>query len=111
MGVDQALRQELERGDLLKSFERRFPNLGPDAYRWAEEMDQIAETFAAAGMTPAVFKGMAELCRFIDKSPLSQDTKENIAIGHNMDAVVRVLAEKAQKRKRPKKPARRRAKK
>jgi 3-hydroxyisobutyrate dehydrogenase-like beta-hydroxyacid dehydrogenase len=99
MGVDQALRKELERGPHLGAFERRFPDLGPVSYRFAEEMDQIAETFGAAGMTPKVFQGMADLYRFIEKTPLGSETLENVVLGSTMDKVVGVLAEAAKKKK------------
>ena len=101
LGVDQALRHELERGPHLKAFENRFPDLGPIAYRFAEEMDQIADTFESAGVTPKVFRGMADLYRFIEKTPLGKETLENVVLGATMDKVVAVLAGEAGKKKRP----------
>ena len=98
MGVDEALRKEMERGNLMPGFLKRFPDVGPNAYRWAEEMDQIAETFAKAGMTPKVFAGMADLYRFVESTPLGKETPENVVLGATMDKVVAGLAEAARTR-------------
>ena len=43
----------------VKEARRRAPNFGPDAYRWATEMDEIAATVGATGLSP----GRASLAR------------------------------------------------
>ena len=98
LGVEKELRAEIQDHAAFKGAERRAPNLGPDAYRWAGEMDEIASTFAATGLSPKTFEGLAELCRLAESTPMGAQTKENMPLGRNLDEIsdilVKALAEK-----------------
>ena len=95
LGVEADLRKELEGGPVLKGAERRAPNLGPDAYRWAGEMDEIAAATAATGLSPKTFEGFAALCRMAEATALGQQTKEDKSARPDFDGIVDILAEAA----------------
>jgi 3-hydroxyisobutyrate dehydrogenase-like beta-hydroxyacid dehydrogenase len=95
MGVEKELRDDLGANAQLKAAERRAPNVGPDAYRWASEMDEIAATMDAAGLSPRTFEGFAALCRLADGTELGNQTKEDKSTRTDFDAIVDILAEAA----------------
>ncbi len=95
LGVEADLRKELEGGPVLEGVERRAPNLGPDAYRWAGEMDEIAAATAATGLSPKTFEGFAALCRLAEATALGQQTKEDKSARPDFDGIVDILAEAA----------------
>ena len=55
----------------------QFPILPPKAYRWVPEMLEISKTLGAAGITPKVFDGAADIYRFVAATPLGKETPEN----------------------------------
>jgi len=86
LGVSEELRAELAESapDLLGIATRSVPRMPPKAYRWIGEMEEIAATFAAVGLTPQLLKGAAEIYRLVEAAgPPSGD----------LDEVVRKLAE------------------
>ena len=91
LGVEKELREELQSHAAFKDAERRAPNLGPDAYRWAGEMDEIAGTFAATGLSPKTFEGFAALCRLAESTPMGAETKETMAPGQDLDEISDIL--------------------
>ena len=91
MGIEKELREDIGSHSAFRNAERRSPNLGPDAYRWASEMDEIAETFAAAGLSPKTFEGFADLCRLVEATPMGRQTKENISLGTDLDEIADIL--------------------
>lgn len=66
LGLANALRDELalSRPHVLAEAERGLPQIPGKAYRWIAEMEEIAATFAAAGLSPAVFRSVAEVYEF-----------------------------------------------
>jgi hypothetical protein len=40
----------------------------PKAYRWIAEMEEIAATFEAAGLTPRMFLGAADVYRLVEEA-------------------------------------------
>ncbi len=91
LGVEKELREELQAHPAFKGAERRAPNLGPDATRWASEMDEIAGTFAAIGLSPRTYEGFAELCRLVESTPMGKQTKENMPLGKDLDEISDIL--------------------
>jgi hypothetical protein len=67
LGVAGALRDELalSRPHVLAEADRGLPQIPGKAHRWIAEMDEIAATFAAAGLSPAAFRAMAEIYQFV----------------------------------------------
>ena len=64
-GAADALRAELSesRPALLDRYARSIPDMYPKAYRWAPEMEEIAEFLGDDPAARLIFQGMAALCR------------------------------------------------
>lgn len=64
-GTAEALRQELSQSQpaLLAWLERQMPAMYSKAYRWVAEMEEIADTFAAAGQPEGFHRAAAEVYR------------------------------------------------
>jgi 3-hydroxyisobutyrate dehydrogenase-like beta-hydroxyacid dehydrogenase len=94
MGLSEPLRAELQSSqpDLLTWIERQAPGMPPKAYRWVGEMEEIAATFGALGLTPKLHQGAAELYRFVAQTPLGVETPEQRRRGQTLDDLIAVLA-------------------
>ena len=94
-GVAEALIVEMESSQsALLSFAERFvPSMPPKAYRWVGEMEEIADTFEAAGFDRRMFDGAAEVWRKVERSPLGSEVVEARTAGTSLLEVVRLLAE------------------
>jgi 3-hydroxyisobutyrate dehydrogenase-like beta-hydroxyacid dehydrogenase len=95
MGLSAPLRAELQLSQsmLLGWLERQIPTMPPKAYRWVGEMEEIAATFAALGLTPRMLEGAAALYRFVGQTPLGAETPEQRQRGQTLDEVVAILVE------------------
>jgi 3-hydroxyisobutyrate dehydrogenase-like beta-hydroxyacid dehydrogenase len=69
------------------------PFLPCDAGRWVGEMEQIAETFGSAGVTPLMHKGAAEVFRLLDASPLGIETRETQDKNRTLDQALAIYAD------------------
>ena len=65
--------------ELVGNIERRLAVATTKAHRYAGEMREIAETQQAAGLTPALFEGIAEVYERLACSPLASASPEDIA--------------------------------
>ena len=93
MGISETLEGELRSGGRYEQLERSIPGMPPKAYRWVGEMEEIAATFGALGLTPKMLDGAAELYRFVEGTPLGKETPEQRTRGTTLAAVVEILAE------------------
>ena len=62
------------------------------AYRWVGEMEEIAATFSALGMTPKMLEGAADMYRFVETTPLGRETPETRDMSRDAYGVVCALA-------------------
>ncbi|MBV9120496.1 MAG: NAD(P)-dependent oxidoreductase [Chloroflexi bacterium] len=97
LGLEDELRREFEgsQPNLLQWLDRQIPGMPPKAYRWVGEMLEIAATFEDAGLTPAIFKGAADMYELVGHSALASETPENRSRGQTTGDVVAALAEAA----------------
>ena len=95
LGVASVLEQQLRqsRSDLYDWALSQFPMMPPKAYRWAPEMLEISKTLGAAGITPKVFQGAAEIFHFVADTALGKETPENRDKARSGKDVVQVLAQ------------------
>jgi 3-hydroxyisobutyrate dehydrogenase-like beta-hydroxyacid dehydrogenase len=95
LGVDAILEQQLRQTqvDLYDWALGQFPILPPKAYRWVPEMLEISKTLAAAGSTPKMFQGAADVYRFVAGTALGKETPENRDQAREGKDVVRLLAQ------------------
>ena len=72
----------------LASIETMLPRIPLDAKRWIFEMEEIARTYEAYGMTPDFHKGASTIMRLAAKTPLSAQTRETARDDHDLAAVL-----------------------
>jgi 3-hydroxyisobutyrate dehydrogenase-like beta-hydroxyacid dehydrogenase len=94
MGLDDALRDEQRESipDVLAWLESSLPGMPPKAFRWVGEMEEIAATFEALGMTPRMLLGAADMYRFVEQTPLGHETPETRDPSRDAYDVVNALA-------------------
>lgn len=95
LGLSEALTSEFEDSQQndLKAMRDRIPRLPADAERWAEEMDEIAATFAGVGVPSDFHEGAAEIYRILARTPLASETRETIDTTRTMEQTLDVIAE------------------
>jgi hypothetical protein len=72
---------------------RSVPAMVPKAHRWVGEMEEIARTFTAAGLTPLTFEGAAALYAFVADTPVGRVSPEEWAgADRDCDELARELA-------------------
>ncbi|HRJ42644.1 MAG: DUF1932 domain-containing protein [Caldilineaceae bacterium] len=78
LGVSDALTGEFRKSqaDALKRMDG-LPGMPPKSRRWVGEMEEIAATFAAVGLTPKIFEGAADLYRFVGDTALADRNPED----------------------------------
>jgi 3-hydroxyisobutyrate dehydrogenase-like beta-hydroxyacid dehydrogenase len=76
---------------LLAFMQRQVPAMPPKARRWVGEMEEIARTFAAAGLPAATFSGAAETFGLVGETDLAGETPESRDPSRSMDDVVALL--------------------
>jgi len=77
--ITKALAQEFEgsQAQLYKQMQQALPGMPAKAHRWIGEMEEIAQTFGAIGLTPQILAGAADLYRFVHSTPLARLTPED----------------------------------
>jgi 3-hydroxyisobutyrate dehydrogenase-like beta-hydroxyacid dehydrogenase len=93
-GCTEFLRQRLPNSqsgtvDRLDQAVLRLPSLSG---RYIGEMEQVAETFEAIGLTPDIHKGAADLFRLLNASPLASERREEIDPDRTTADVLRMLS-------------------
>ena len=80
LGLSVELHDELaySQKGALDSMKSGISKLPPNAHRWIGEMEEIAETFAAEGMTPDFHLGAAAIYRLLEQTPYALESPENI---------------------------------
>jgi 3-hydroxyisobutyrate dehydrogenase-like beta-hydroxyacid dehydrogenase len=95
LGVADLLEQQLQQSQAERYgwALSQFPILPPKAYRWVPEMIEISKTLDAAGMTPKMFQGAADVYRFVARTTLGKEMPENRDKTREGKDVVRLLAQ------------------
>jgi ureidoglycolate hydrolase/3-hydroxyisobutyrate dehydrogenase-like beta-hydroxyacid dehydrogenase len=80
MGLSEALLGELaaSRPAVEAEMRRMVPRLPVDAGRWVGEMEEIAATFAQAGLPTGFHQGAAEVFRMLERTPIARETRETL---------------------------------
>ena len=101
LGLYDELIEELEysQGDALSAMESQIPGLPVNAGRWIGEMEEIAATFDAVGVTPGFHEGSAEVFRLLDSTPFADESPETIdrtrSLKDTIKEAARLLPERA----------------
>jgi 3-hydroxyisobutyrate dehydrogenase-like beta-hydroxyacid dehydrogenase len=80
LGLGSELHEELAYSQkaVLDSMETGIPGLPPNAHRWVGEMEEIAATFSAQGVTPNFHLGAAAIYRLLEQTPYAIESPEDI---------------------------------
>ncbi|HUF86467.1 MAG TPA: DUF1932 domain-containing protein [Thermohalobaculum sp.] len=79
-------------GAALEAMRARVPRLPADAARWVGEMEEIAATLAAAGVTPGFHEGAAEVFALIARTPFAAETRESWDESRTLEEAIEVYA-------------------
>ena len=95
LGLDEALAGEfaLSRSEVAGQLIGQIPSMPRRARRWVGEMEEIAATFDALGLTPQLLQGAADIFRFVGETPLADQTSRQP--DPSLDTVLDILSEKA----------------
>jgi 3-hydroxyisobutyrate dehydrogenase-like beta-hydroxyacid dehydrogenase len=95
LGLQDQLRKELEesQGQLFEMLKRFLPTMPPKAGRWVGEMEEIAATYAAVGLTPKILEGAADMYRLVSATELGAETPERRSRGQTIEDLAEILAE------------------
>ncbi len=80
LGLYDELIEELaySQGEALSAMESGIPGLPANSGRWIGEMEEIAATFDAAGVTPGFHQGAAEIFRLLASTSFADESPEAI---------------------------------
>jgi Domain of unknown function (DUF1932) len=62
---------------LRERMQRAVPEMVPKAHRWVGEMEEIARTFQACGLSPRTFEGAAELYALVAATARGRTSPED----------------------------------
>jgi len=75
LGLEEALRAEWGADHAVARQQMAsIPAMPRRARRWVGEMEEIAATFAALGLTPRILEGAADMYRLVGETPLADQT-------------------------------------
>ncbi len=72
----------------LEAMRARVPRLPADAGRWVGEMEEIAATLAASGVTPGFHEGAAEVFALLARTPFAEETRETLDESRTLEQAV-----------------------
>lgn len=95
LGVTEALLAEFEHSQaaVLSAMRSRVPFLPADSARWVGEMEQIAQTFGDAGVTPGFHDGAAEVFRVLERTPYAAETRADMDRSRTLEEALAVYAQ------------------
>ena len=95
MGLTQELMAEFSGSQpaVVKRMEGWIPGMPAKSRRWISEMEEIEATFQELGLTPNIFKGVADMYRMIGETPLGDETPEDKDAERGLAETIRIIAE------------------
>ncbi|MDD9993627.1 MAG: DUF1932 domain-containing protein [Rhodospirillales bacterium] len=90
LGVGETVRAEIGESlpAIMKHMRGAIPRLPADAGRWVGEMDEIASTYASAGVTPRFHQGAGETFRLLDSTPYGRETRETMDTARTLEDTI-----------------------
>ena len=94
LGLSKELKEQLleSQPDVYAAMESQVPGLPADSLRWIGEIEEIADTFEHAGLTPNFHRGAAEVFRLLSGTPFAQETRETIDRSRTLQQTIEVVA-------------------
>ena len=99
MGLSDELRAEFlySKKDTYGDMQANVSRLPADSGRWIGEMEEIAASFAAVGVTPNFHLGAADVFTMLAHTPFAQETRENMDRTRTLEDSVRVYVDQLPK--------------
>lgn len=72
--------------------------LAADSHRWIAEMDEIADTLSAVGVTPYFHNGARDTYSLLAETPLASETRETWDRSRPLEKSIRIFAETLRQR-------------
>jgi len=93
MGLLDELGEEMQfsQADTWAYMERMIPRLPADSERWAPELEEIAQTMDAAGISGDMHRGAAWILRVMSETPFAEETRETIDTARGMEESLRAF--------------------
>ena len=95
MGLTKELMAEFNGGQqaAVTRMEGWIPSMPAKSRRWVSEMEEVEKTFNDLGLTPDIFKGVADMYRMIGATPLGDENPESRDRDRDMAETIRIIAE------------------
>ena len=81
---------------VVSRMEGWMPTMPAKSRRWVSEMEEIEKTFSDLGMTPNIFKGVADIYRMIGATALGDEKPESRDKDRDLAETIRIIAEAVQ---------------
>ena len=78
---------------VVSRMEGWMPTMPAKSRRWVSEMEEIEKTFSDLGMTPNIFKGVADIYRMISDTALGDENQESRDKDRDLAETIRIIAE------------------
>ena len=78
---------------VVSRMEGWMPTMPAKSRRWVSEMEEIEKTFSDLGMTPNIFKGVADIYRMIGATALGDENPESRDKDRDLAETIRIIAE------------------
>lgn len=94
LGVGPELYDEFEISQpaALATMRRSVPRLPADSGRWIGEMEEIAATFAGAGVPSGFHEAAAEIFRILSRTPFASESRETMDTSRTVEDAIPVYA-------------------
>lgn len=94
MGLTEVWMQEMSesQADKLAAMRGSVPFIAADSVRWADEMDEIAASFAAVGVTPKFHEGAGEIFRLLASTSLEAETRATMDRSRTLEDALEIYA-------------------
>ena len=95
MGLTKELMAEFSGSQpaVVTRMEGWMPTMPAKSRRWVSEMEEIEKTFSDLGMTPNIFKGVADMYRMIGATSLGDENPETRDKDRDLAETIRIIAE------------------
>jgi 3-hydroxyisobutyrate dehydrogenase-like beta-hydroxyacid dehydrogenase len=95
LGITEELGAELasSQSAAYEGMKRAVPRLPLDAGRWIGEMEEIADTFASAGVTDRFHQAAREIFLLLDGTPFASETRQTFDTSRTLEDSVKVYVE------------------
>ena len=78
---------------VVERMEGWMPGMPAKSRRWVSEMEEIERTFSDLGLTPNIFKGVADVYRMIGETALGDENPESRDKVRNLAETIRAITE------------------